>query len=141
MGKRPLILVSPSIETKGIEFSDMSLSLSLPYERALLNAGMLPWPVLSLPSRQLIAECVRRADGFLLTGGEDVNPVLYDPQMPHPLRRKCILTPDGGARDLRRLFDFSSPPGGGRARRGGWGGRLVVAALRGPRPVWWGSSA
>ena len=104
MSKRPLILVSPSIATKGIEFSDMSLSLSLPYERALINAGALPWAILSLPSRQLIAECVRRADGVLLTGGEDVNPILYNPAMPHSLRKKCILTPDGGARDLRELM-------------------------------------
>ena len=104
MTKRPLILVSPSIESKGAEFSDMSLSLSLPYERALISAGALPWPILSLPSRQLIAECVGRADGVLLTGGEDMNPVLYDPHMPNKLRRKCILTPDGGARDLRELM-------------------------------------
>src|SRR5688572_20239425 len=104
MSKRPLILVSPSVETKGTEFSDMSLSLSLPYERALINAGALPWPVLSLPSRQLIAECVQRADGILFTGGEDVNPVLYDPHMPNKLRRKCKLTADGGARDLRELM-------------------------------------
>lgn len=104
MLKRPLILVSPSIETKGIEFNDLSLSLSLPYEHALLNAGVLPWPVLSLPSRQLIAECVSRADGVLLTGGEDVSPVLYDPAMPQSLRKLCILTPDGGARDLRELM-------------------------------------
>jgi putative glutamine amidotransferase len=104
MSKRPLILVSPSVETKGAEFSDTSLSLSQPYELALINAGALPWAVLSLPSRALIAECVRRADGVLLTGGEDVNPVLYDPSMPHSLRRKCLLTPDGGARDLRELM-------------------------------------
>jgi putative glutamine amidotransferase len=104
MSKRPLILVSPSIATKGIEFSDLSLSLSLPYERALIDVGALPWAILSLPSRELIAECVQRADGVLLTGGEDVNPVLYDPRMPHVLRRRCILTPDGGARDLRELM-------------------------------------
>jgi putative glutamine amidotransferase len=104
MSQRPLILVSPSIETKGIEFSDLSLSLSLPYERALVAAGALPWTVVSLPSRSLIAECVSRADGVLLTGGEDVNPVLYEPAMPQSLRRKCILTPDCGARDLRELM-------------------------------------
>jgi putative glutamine amidotransferase len=104
MSKRPLILVSPSIETRGTEFSDPSLSLSLFYERALINAGALPWAILSLPSRALIAECVRRADGVLLTGGEDVNPILYDPAMPHSLREKCQLTADGGARDLRELM-------------------------------------
>ncbi len=104
MSKRPLILVSPGVAPKGHEHSDMSLSISIRYEQALLNAGAIPWSVLSLPSRELIADCVRRADGVLLTGGEDVNPVLYDPTMPHALRRKCILTPDGGARDLRELM-------------------------------------
>jgi putative glutamine amidotransferase len=104
MRERPLILVSPSIETRGAEFDDMSLSLSLPYERALLDAGALPWPVVSLTSREEIAECVKRADGILLTGGEDVHPVLYDQKMPQRLRRKCILTPDGGCRDLRELM-------------------------------------
>lgn len=104
MRKRPLILVSPSVETKGTEFEDMSLSLSQRYERALLGVDLLPWPVLSLNSRDEIAACVQRADGVLLTGGEDVHPVLYDQKMPQRLRKKCILTPDGGARDLRELM-------------------------------------
>jgi putative glutamine amidotransferase len=104
MRQRPLILVSPSVETKGAEFADLSLSLSLPYERALLKVGVLPWSVLSLSSRDEIAACVRRADGVLLTGGEDVHPVLYDQKMPQRLRKKCLCTPDGGARDLRELM-------------------------------------
>ncbi len=104
MRNRPLILVSPSVEAKGIEFDDLSLSLSTRYEHALLNAGLLPWPMLSLASRADIAACVSRADGVLLTGGEDVHPVLYDQKMPQRLRQKCILTPDGGARDLRELM-------------------------------------
>lgn len=103
MRQRPLILVSPSIATKGIEFADMSVSVSLPYERALLHAGLLPWTVLSLESPHVMAECVRRADGVLLTGGEDVEPKLYAPKMPARLRRKCILTPDKGARDRREI--------------------------------------
>jgi putative glutamine amidotransferase len=47
---------------------------------------------------------VKRADGVLLTGGEDVHPVLYDQKMPQRLRKKCMLTPDGGCRDLRELM-------------------------------------
>jgi putative glutamine amidotransferase len=70
----------------------------------LLDANLLPWSVLSLSSRAMIAECVRRADGVLLTGGEDLQPVLYDQQMPQSLRQKCQTTPDGGARDLRELM-------------------------------------
>lgn len=104
MRQRPLILVSPGIAVQGAEFSDLSLSLSHRYERALLDAGLLPWSILSLSSRELIAECVHRADGVLLTGGEDINPILYDPAMPQTLRKKCVLTQDGGARDLRELM-------------------------------------
>jgi len=100
---RPLIFISPSIAPKGEEFGDDSLSLSMPYERALLDAGALPWPVMALRSREEIAECVRRSDGVLLTGGEDVEPSLYDETMPRKLREKCILTPDHGARDWREL--------------------------------------
>ncbi len=103
MRMRPLILVSPSVAPKGEEFEDYSLSLSAPYERALLNAGALPWPILSLETKSEIAECVRRADGVLLTGGEDVHPKFYAENMPQRLQKKCVLTPDGGARDWREL--------------------------------------
>ena len=100
MNIRPLILVSAGIETKGSEFGDPSLSLSLAYERALLGAGMIPLVLPTAATQDVIAECVRRTDGVLLTGGEDVNPDLYTKQTPARLRRTVILTPDGGNRDL-----------------------------------------
>jgi putative glutamine amidotransferase len=102
--KRPLILISPSVEPRGTEFDDMSVSLSERYERALLGVDLLPWPVMSLDSREDVAACVADADGVLLSGGEDLNPVLYDESMPESLREKCILTPDGGGRDKRELM-------------------------------------
>lgn len=104
MSRRPLILVSPSVEAKGAEFADMSGSTSAHYELALIRAGLLPWSIISISTPELMAECVRRADGVLLTGGEDVEPGLYEPKMSPRLRRKCILTPDGGQRDLRELM-------------------------------------
>ena len=104
MRNRPLILISPSVASKGIEFNDASSSLSQAYERALLGAGALPWPMPLRADRELVAECVRRADGVLLTGGEDVEPKLYAPKLPSKLRRKVVLTPDGGQRDLRELM-------------------------------------
>ena len=58
MSKRPLILVSAGIESKGSEFSDQSLSLSVAYERALLGAGMIPVVMPSAATREMIAECV-----------------------------------------------------------------------------------
>jgi putative glutamine amidotransferase len=55
-------------------------------------------------SRELIAECVRRCDGVLLTGGEDVDPRLYANGLPARLRKTVTVTPDGGERDLRELL-------------------------------------
>ena len=39
MTKPPLILLSPSVEKKGDEFGDLSISLSETYQRALMGAG------------------------------------------------------------------------------------------------------
>jgi len=78
--------------------------LSERYPRAIADAGGVP---LTLPvgtSRELIAECVRRADGILLTGGDDIEPKLYANGLPAKLRRTVSTTPDGGERDLRELM-------------------------------------
>jgi putative glutamine amidotransferase len=104
MNKRPLILVSAGIESKGSEFSDQSLSLSVAYERALLGAGMIPLVLPTAATREAIAESVRRTDGVLLTGGEDMNPDLYTQRIPARLRRTVTLTSDDGVRDLREIL-------------------------------------
>lgn len=104
MTNTPLILVSPNIEKKGDEFGDVSLSLSETYQMALMGAGAIPLAMPATASRKVIAECVRRADGVLLTGGEDVDPALYAKRLPAKLRRTVTLTPDGGARDLREVM-------------------------------------
>ncbi|MFO1478304.1 MAG: gamma-glutamyl-gamma-aminobutyrate hydrolase family protein [Verrucomicrobiota bacterium] len=104
MKKPPLILISASIEKAGVEFMDQSISLSEAYPRAVAAAGGIP---LTLPvgqSRELIAECVRRADGILLTGGDDIEPRLYRDRLPGKLAKTVGKTPDGGERDLRELL-------------------------------------
>jgi putative glutamine amidotransferase len=104
MTKPPLILISPNIEKKGDEFGDLSISLSETYQRVLMGAGAIPWALPATVSRELIAECVRRCDGVLLTGGEDVDPRLYANGLPARLRKTVTVTPDGGERDLRELL-------------------------------------
>jgi putative glutamine amidotransferase len=104
MTKPPLILISPNIESKGQEFADLSISLSARYQQALMTAGSIPLTLPATVSRDVIAESVRRCDGVLLTGGEDVNPALYGNALPTRLRRKATLTPDGGARDYREII-------------------------------------
>ena len=104
MTKPPLILISPCIEKKGAEFEDLSLSLSMNYPNALMGAGAIPLTMPATRSRELVAECVRRADGVLLTGGEDVNPKLYAKRLSLRLRRTVTLSPDDGTRDLQEFM-------------------------------------
>lgn len=104
MKRPPLILVSPNIEKKGDEFGDLSVSLSETYQQALMRSGALPVAMPATLSRPLIAESVKRADGVLLTGGEDIEPKLYLEAVPRRLRRTVNVTPDGGGRDYRELM-------------------------------------
>ncbi len=104
MNKPPLILVSPDIEAQGVEFQDLSISLSMNYQRALMDAGALPLVMPATTSRRLVAACVARADGILLTGGEDVDPRLSAPKASRRLRALAKVTPDNGERDLREFM-------------------------------------
>jgi putative glutamine amidotransferase len=104
MTKPPLILISPSIEKEGIEFHDRSISLSEAYPRAVADSGGIPLTMPVGKSRELIAECVRRADGILITGGDDIEPRLYEDNLPKNLASTVDTTPDGGERDLRELI-------------------------------------
>ena len=73
MPRKPLILVVPSTQRRGVEFSDFSLSLSDCYTRAIIAGGGIPLVMPCNSERKFIAECVSRCDGVLLTGGDDVH--------------------------------------------------------------------
>ena len=98
----PLILISPSTESRGAEFGDTSISLSEAYPRAILAAGGMPVALPATLSHQMVAECVRRCDGVLLTGGDDINPRLYTNRL-SPRLRKTISRTDR-ERDLCELL-------------------------------------
>jgi putative glutamine amidotransferase len=104
MAKLPLILVSPSIFKRGVEFHDRSVSLSVKYEDSILQAGGIPFIVPSTVDRALLAEIVRRVDGVVLSGGDDLNPGLYAKKLPRAVRQTIEQTPDGGGRDLREII-------------------------------------
>jgi len=98
MQSAPLILVTPSTEAKGVEFYDYSISLSQTYLDAISTAGGLPLVVPAAPSPKLVAEYVRRCDGVMLTGGDDIQPELYYPDVPAELRK--TVGPNDPVRDL-----------------------------------------
>jgi putative glutamine amidotransferase len=104
MPRAPLILVSPDVENEGKEHSDRSISLSARYSEAIEQAGGLPVTMPATIAREVIAACVARCEGVLLTGGDDVEPRLYNGKLPRPVRETVNVTPDGGERDLRELL-------------------------------------
>lgn len=104
MAKLPLILVTPSTERKGVEFYDTSSSLSFRYEHAILQGGGIPVVVPMTTDRAVLSEAVRRADGVLFTGGDDINPALYAGTLPPAVRKTVTMPPDVESRDLRELI-------------------------------------
>jgi putative glutamine amidotransferase len=103
MARLPLILITPSVEKRGVEFHDLSASLSIKYENAVLQAGGIPITAPISPDRAILEEIVRRVDGVLLTGGDDINPDLYEKNLPKKIRATIEQSPDGGKRDLLEL--------------------------------------
>jgi len=104
MAGHPLILVTADTQQKGVEMQDVSSSLSERYQEAILQARGIPVIMPSTENQELIAECVGRVDGVMLTGGDDLNPRIYQPGIPADLEKRASLTPDGGRRDLRELL-------------------------------------
>jgi putative glutamine amidotransferase len=104
MSRPPLILVSPDVQPKGREHNDFSINLSHRYQASLMAAGGLPLALAATTSAELIAEAVRRCQGVMLTGGDDVEPRLYGARLPSAVRKTVGVTPDGGARDFRELL-------------------------------------
>ncbi len=87
MTKAPFILVSPSTQRKGVEFSDASISLSNRYAQAVIQAGGIPIIIPCIDSKDLVEEYVRRSDGVLLTGGDDIQPRIYFPKLSDKLAK------------------------------------------------------
>ncbi|HXG48695.1 MAG TPA: gamma-glutamyl-gamma-aminobutyrate hydrolase family protein [Methylomirabilota bacterium] len=95
-------MISPSTDPKGVEFDDFSLSLSMRYPLAVQGAGGQPWMCPCVPEREFVAEAVRRSDGVLLTGGDDVEPQLYGEKPASAVA--ATVHPEAPERDLFELM-------------------------------------
>ena len=104
MKRAPLILVTPGFELRGVEFEDPSISLSMRYVQAVEAAGGMPIIAPATTDRAVLAECVRRTDGVLLTGGDDINPYLYEEKIAPNILKTIEKTPDHGRRDTTELI-------------------------------------
>jgi putative glutamine amidotransferase len=102
MRKAPLILISPGTERRGAEFADASMSLSNRYGLAVLAVGGIPWVLPCSGDEAVVVEAVRRSDGVLLSGGDDIQPEIYLDAVPARLRRTVkVVDP---VRDVHELL-------------------------------------
>jgi putative glutamine amidotransferase len=69
-----------------------------------LQAGGIPVVTPISTDRNILAETLKRVDGVMLTGGDDINPGLYTKHLPSAIRKTVEQTPDGGGRDLLELM-------------------------------------
>ncbi|MBM3830439.1 MAG: gamma-glutamyl-gamma-aminobutyrate hydrolase family protein [Verrucomicrobia bacterium] len=102
MRMSPLILVTPCQQAAGTEFADASISLSNRYTQAINDAGGTPLVLPVTATRDQITELVRRADGVLLTGGEDIELKHYAPDTSPELAAKL-----GEVEPERDLLEFA----------------------------------
>ena len=100
--KRPTVLISGCTDRKGVELDDFSSSLSLQYPRALSAAGAMPWLLPCIPEQDWVSDALRRCDGVLLTGGDDVDPKLYTNRLPRGVAK--TIHRESSLRDLFEMM-------------------------------------
>ena len=88
---KPLIGITMNIEEQSARNLNV---LDQDYGRVVMEAGGVPVPIVGID--QLIPDLVKRLDGFLFTGGDDIHPRFYK-ERPLP-GTKLRLTPDARVR-------------------------------------------
>ena len=99
---RPLILLSPATQRTGPAAHDYFLTLSDSYCQAVVAGGGAPVVAQCLPLENYVASVVERADGVMLSGGDDIRPELYRKSLPFKVRETC--GPHDPNRDLFELM-------------------------------------
>src|SRR4051812_15880318 len=87
MNPVPMILIAPSTQKAGEEFYDYAISLSDAYSRAVIEGGGIPFISPCAPGAKTVSEMVARADGILLSGGDEIQPKLYLDDVPEDLAK------------------------------------------------------
>jgi putative glutamine amidotransferase len=100
--RSPVILIGPQTIKASPGSGGLQSSLSDSYSAAIRAAGGIPLILSCLVDEAYVCEAVQVADGILLTGGDDVDPELYSPNLPEKLRSTLSL--DGPERDAFELL-------------------------------------
>ena len=134
---KPLIGITMNLEVRPARNINM---LDQDYGKAVLKAGGIPVPILGIDGS--IPDLIRRLDGFIFTGGDDIDPRAYKEK---PVANaRMTVSPDGRTRFEIELFKAAA-----RAKKPllaiCYGAQLVNVALGGklyqdialqvPRPI------
>ena len=94
---KPLIGITMNLEVRPARNLNI---LDQDYGKAVVKAGGVPVPILGIENA--IPELVRRFNGFIFTGGDDINPTVYQEKPLADMR--ITLSPDSRTRFEIRLF-------------------------------------
>ncbi len=94
---KPLIGITMNLEEQSTRELNI---LDLDYGRAVLQAGGIPVPILGIETS--VPDIIKRLDGFVFTGGDDIHPRFYkEKQLPGA---RMTLSPDARIRFEMKLF-------------------------------------
>lgn len=94
---KPLIGITMNLETQPSRTINM---LDQDYGKAVVKAGGIPVPILSIKGSA--PDLIRHLDGFIFTGGDDIDPRFYKEK---PLAdARMTISPDGRTRFEIELF-------------------------------------
>ncbi len=100
---RPLVIISEG-------FADYGDYYGVGYPRPLLAAGALPVLLPYFEEPRDRREAIRRADGLVLAGGRDIDPVCYGRSEPHPKQLEPAWKLDEIELDYARLAVSNGVP-------------------------------
>ncbi len=101
---KPLIGITMNLEVQPARNLNI---LDQDYGRAVLQAGGIPVPVLGIDTS--IPDLVKRLDGFVFTGGDDIHPRFYKE---NPLAdARMLISPDGRTTFEIALFKAAARAG------------------------------
>jgi putative glutamine amidotransferase len=101
---KPLIGVTMNVEVQPARNLNI---LDQDYGRAVLQAGGIPVPILGIDTS--VPDLVKRLDGFVFTGGDDIHPRFYKEK---PLSdARMLISPDGRTTFEIALFKAAARAG------------------------------
>ncbi|MDF2935220.1 MAG: hypothetical protein K0Q90_593, partial [Paenibacillaceae bacterium] len=101
---RPKIGIMPFYNTQ-----TNRIELNLGYTEAIERAGGLPFLLPLTSSKEVLDQLIGEMDGFLISGGQDVNPALYGQKMLECCQEICPPRDEQDVYLIKRALELDKP--------------------------------